>query len=65
MFSFEDICAASSRISSTIHATPVMTSNYINSLCDMEVYFKCEHLQKTGSFKARGALNAVICFCYT
>ncbi|KAM3721815.1 putative serine racemase [Dirofilaria immitis] len=59
MFSFEDICAASDRINSTIHVTPVMTSNYIDSLCDMEVYFKCEHLQKTGSFKARGALNAV------
>uniref|UniRef100_A0A2K6VTQ1 L-serine ammonia-lyase n=1 Tax=Onchocerca volvulus TaxID=6282 RepID=A0A2K6VTQ1_ONCVO len=59
MFSFVDICAASDRISGTIHKTPVMTSSYINSLFDMEVYFKCDHLQKTGSFKARGALNAV------
>ncbi|CAG9529627.1 unnamed protein product [Cercopithifilaria johnstoni] len=59
MLSFEDICAASNRISSIIHKTPVMTSSYIDSLCGMEVYFKCEHLQKTGSFKARGALNAV------
>ena len=24
-----------------------------------ELYFKCENFQKTGSFKARGALNAI------
>lgn len=59
MFHFEDICAALDRISGVIHKTPVMTSSYIDSLCDMKVYFKCEQLQKTGSFKARGALNAV------
>lgn len=59
MFSFEDIYTASDRISRIIHKTPVITSSYIDSLCDMKVYFKCEHLQKTGSFKARGALNAV------
>ncbi|VDN88607.1 unnamed protein product, partial [Brugia pahangi] len=58
MFSFEDIYSAADRIKNVIHVTPVMTSSYIDSLCDMKVYFKCEHLQKTGSFKARGALNA-------
>uniref|UniRef100_A0A158Q6Q5 L-serine ammonia-lyase n=1 Tax=Elaeophora elaphi TaxID=1147741 RepID=A0A158Q6Q5_9BILA len=65
MFSFEDICTAFDRISGIIHKTPVMTSSYIDSLCGMEVYFKCEHLQKTGSFKARGALNAVLTFIIT
>uniref|UniRef100_A0A1I8ERM5 Serine racemase n=1 Tax=Wuchereria bancrofti TaxID=6293 RepID=A0A1I8ERM5_WUCBA len=59
MFSFENIYTASDRIKDVIHVTPVMTSSYIDSLCDMNVYFKCEHLQKTGSFKARGALNAI------
>ncbi|VDO16201.1 unnamed protein product, partial [Brugia timori] len=59
MFSFEDIYSAADRIKNVIHVTPVMTSSYIDSLCDMKVYFKCEHLQKTGSFKARGALNAI------
>uniref|UniRef100_A0A915Q6G3 L-serine ammonia-lyase n=1 Tax=Setaria digitata TaxID=48799 RepID=A0A915Q6G3_9BILA len=59
MFSIDDISAASERINGIIHKTPVMTSNYIDNLCGMKVYFKCEHLQKTGSFKARGALNAI------
>ncbi|VDK84795.1 unnamed protein product [Litomosoides sigmodontis] len=59
MFSPDDICNALNRIKNIIHKTPVMTSSYFDNLCGMEVYFKCEHLQKTGSFKARGALNAI------
>ncbi|VDN06763.1 unnamed protein product [Thelazia callipaeda] len=59
MFSAEDIFAAYERIRDFIHRTPVMTSSYVDSLCGVQVYFKCEHLQKTGSFKARGALNAI------
>lgn len=58
-FSLADILAAKKRIAGTIHRTPVLTSSTINHLCNKEVYFKCEHLQKTGSFKSRGALNAV------
>ncbi len=28
----------------------------------VDVYFKCENLQHTGSFKARGALNKILSF---
>ncbi|HAX48110.1 MAG TPA: pyridoxal-phosphate dependent enzyme [Ignavibacteria bacterium] len=43
-----------------IHRTPVMTSGVINDITGTELYFKCENFQKTGSFKIRGAMNAVL-----
>ncbi|VDM41360.1 unnamed protein product [Toxocara canis] len=58
-FLFDDILRAAERIRPTIHKTPIITSNSIDKLCSKKVFFKCEHLQKTGSFKARGAINAV------
>ena len=42
------------------HNTPVLKSRAINSLVGCEVYFKCENFQKIGSFKMRGAVNAVM-----
>lgn len=43
-----------------IHRTPVMTSRQINEMTGAEIFFKCENFQKTGSFKIRGAMNAVL-----
>jgi threonine dehydratase len=60
MLSLEDIQAAAKRIAPYIHQTPVQSSQSINRLLGREVFFKAEHLQKTGSFKARGALNAAL-----
>ncbi|ORZ21632.1 tryptophan synthase beta subunit-like PLP-dependent enzyme [Absidia repens] len=59
----EDIQAAAARIN--VHRTPVLTSSTLNAIastnsgCPVELYLKCEPLQKTGSFKIRGATNAV------
>ena len=39
--------------------TPVITSDFIDAQCGTRAHFKCEHLQRTGSFKLRGAANAV------
>ena len=47
-------------IKSLIHKTPVLTSQSVNSVIGGEVAFKCENFQKTGSFKMRGASNAVL-----
>jgi threonine dehydratase len=55
----EDIRQAFRRIGSAIHKTPVLTCKTIDHICDAEIYFKCENFQKTGSFKIRGAANAV------
>jgi threonine dehydratase len=55
----EAIRAAHRRISSRIHRTPVATSESLNEMAGAQLFFKCENLQKTGSFKIRGATNAV------
>lgn len=52
-----DVEAARARIS--LRPTPVMTSRAIDAVAGRTLHFKCESFQKTGSFKARGALNAV------
>ena len=53
------IRAAHERIRSQIHRTPVFTSESLDKLTGAKLFFKCENLQKTGSFKFRGATNAV------
>lgn len=56
---FEDVVHASQRIASFCHTTPVLISSSINTLVGAQLFFKAENLQKTGSFKCRGASNAV------
>jgi threonine dehydratase len=51
---------AASRIRPLAHHTPVFTCEYINRSTNASIYFKCENFQKTGSFKFRGACNAVL-----
>jgi len=55
----EDVRAAAGRIAAHVHRTPVVTSSTLDSLAGRRLFFKCEQLQRTGSFKLRGALNAV------
>tara|TARA_B100001013_G_scaffold188242_1_gene113581 strand:- start:157 stop:1122 length:966 start_codon:yes stop_codon:yes gene_type:complete len=55
----QDIQNAQSLTDSIVRKTPIITSNYFNELLGMELFFKCENFQKTGSFKIRGASNAV------
>ena len=55
----ETIRAAHRRIAPHIHRTPVMTSASLDAMARAQLYFKCENLQRTGSFKIRGATNAV------
>jgi len=57
--SWEAILAAHARIAPRIHRTPVLTSSSLDSATGVRIFFKCENLQKTGSFKIRGATNAI------
>ena len=57
---WEAICEAHVRIAPRIHRTPVLTSASLDALAGARLFFKCENLQKTGSFKIRGASNAVL-----
>lgn len=54
-----DIKLAQERIAPSIHRTPVMTSTALNNITGSNIFFKCENFQKTGSFKIRGATNAI------
>jgi threonine dehydratase len=56
---WESIAAAHARIAPRIHRTPVLRSATLDAMCGAELFFKCENLQKTGSFKIRGATNAI------
>ena len=47
------------RIKDRINQTPVMKSSTLNEMFNCNCYFKLENFQKTGSFKIRGALNAL------
>mmetsp|Transcript_18126 Transcript_18126/g.25603 ORF Transcript_18126/g.25603 Transcript_18126/m.25603 type:complete len:383 (+) Transcript_18126:26-1174(+) len=60
---FEDVLTASKRIKGIAYRTPVLTSNSLNESCPKNGYrlfFKVEAMQRTGSFKFRGALNATL-----
>src|ERR1700733_13389148 len=56
---WQAIQAAHARIAPRIHRAPIMTSSSLDALIGARVFFKCENLQKTGSFKIRSASNAI------
>ncbi len=61
MITVTDILQAAGRIRPVIRRTPVMTSRSVDERCGASVFFKCENLQRSGSFKLRGASNFVRC----
>ena len=58
--SLESIRAARGRLGSKIHHTPMLTCAGIQKQVGCELFLKAELFQKTGSFKARGALNKLL-----
>lgn len=50
---------AAERIKGLAHRTPVMTCATLDGMAGRSLFFKCEHFQKVGAFKFRGACNAV------
>ena len=54
-----DIDRAAHYLAGKAHRTPVLTSTMVNQRTQSEVFFKCENFQRTGSFKFRGAFNAL------
>ncbi|MBT2680477.1 threonine/serine dehydratase [Bacillus sp. ISL-35] len=59
MISLNEVKEARERISDIIHVTPILKSEQLSRICGNQFFFKSEHLQKTGSFKIRGASNKV------
>jgi len=56
----DDIRAATARISGQILRTPMSQSTSLGELAGVPVHLKLEHQQITGSFKLRGASNAIL-----
>lgn len=60
----DDVIAAAARIKDKVHRTPVLSCTTLDEFASTDrqprrILFKCENLQKTGSFKIRGASNAL------
>lgn len=56
-FSQDRLRAARDLISAEIHRTPLVHSTTLSRMTGVDVWLKCENLQKTGAFKVRGALH--------
>jgi threonine dehydratase len=56
----EDIVAAEARIRPHVRETPLVHSPALSDATGAEIWLKCENLQATGSFKVRGATNALL-----
>jgi threonine dehydratase len=57
MLSVKDVLAARDRIRGSVALTPCPLSEPFSELCGAQIHFKLENLQRTGSFKERGAAN--------
>lgn len=55
-----DVGAAVARLGSVAQRTPVEASAACSELAGVTTLLKCEHLQRTGSFKIRGAFNRLV-----
>ena len=56
---YADVEGAARRLAGQAHRTPVLTSHTVDGRAGASVFFKCESFQRTGSFKFRGAYNAL------
>ncbi|EJF28971.1 bifunctional threonine ammonia-lyase/L-serine ammonia-lyase TdcB [Enterobacter sp. Ap-916] len=52
-----DVLEAKKRISGFVYKTGMPRSNYLSECCKGDIYLKFENMQRTGSFKMRGAFN--------
>lgn len=59
MITLGDVADARERVAGVIRATPVEGSDSLSRLAGRPVLLKPEHLQRTGSFKIRGAYNLI------
>ena len=59
LITIDDVLAAQERVAEVVQRTPVEPSRAVSDLAGMTAVLKCEHLQRTGSFKIRGAYNRI------
>ena len=56
----EELEAAREVVAAVANVTPMETSRYLSEVLGSTVYLKCENLQRTGSYKVRGAYNRMV-----
>jgi threonine dehydratase len=56
---FQDIEAACKRIAGAVSYSPCRHSVPLSEITGMEIFCKLDNVQRTGSFKERGARNAL------
>jgi threonine dehydratase len=59
LVAFQDIEAARKRIADTVYYSPCPPSIPLSEITGMKIFCKLDNLQRTGSFKERGARNAL------
>jgi threonine dehydratase len=59
LITLEEIEAARTRGAGVVMKTPAFHSNTFSRICGRDMWHKCENLQRAGSFKIRGAMNAL------
>ncbi|MFO7927428.1 MAG: threonine ammonia-lyase [Halobacteriota archaeon] len=59
MIDLADVTAARERVAETARETPLKRSNTFSNRTGADIRLKLEHLQRTGSFKIRGATNKI------
>jgi threonine dehydratase len=57
LLTLDDVERARERIAGRVHRTPLLSSRTLSERAGVDVSFKAELLQRTGSFKPRGVLN--------
>ena len=60
MVGLEQIMQARERIAQFLYKSPCARSEHFSERCGCTAFFKLENLQRTGSFKERGALNRIL-----
>ena len=60
LVTLDDVRTAADRLAGRVHRTPVLRSTTLGELWGVRLDLKAEVFQRTGSFKARGALNKVL-----
>lgn len=59
LVTLSDVRQARTVVAPYVHHTPIFSASTLGQMLGIELYFKAELFQKTGSFKVRGALNKV------
>jgi threonine dehydratase len=60
LIDIKDVRAAQERLAGRVHRTPLLSAASLGERSGVRLFLKCESFQKTGSFKARGALNKIL-----